>query len=78
MSPVSPKNPFAYGVPGRPDVQAIDADSRIRMVPVFSVEECNAALELTGLQKTVRQVVLKRLRKLTSTNLANAKKGAAA
>lgn len=57
-------NPFCGTIPGRPDVGAIDADSRIRMVQGFQVEQCNQALHVPGLQKTVALAIVRRVRKI--------------
>jgi hypothetical protein len=51
-------NPFRAG-----DGDYIDAESRIEKVKDFSEEECRAALKL-AIQKTVRQAIERRLRKL--------------
>jgi len=57
-------NPFyAYSVDGR-DFFHVAADDRLRMVKDFDLEQCRAALALDGLQKTVRQAVERRMRKL--------------
>ncbi len=53
-------NPFATS----DGMEYVDATSRLERVKEFSAEECLAALELTGLQKTVRAAVERRLRKL--------------
>jgi hypothetical protein len=59
------KNPFAGQLPGRPNVQAIDAASRIHMVASFSIEECEAAMQMTNkLQISVLHAVERQLRKL--------------
>ena len=57
-------NPFLGTVPGRPDVGATDAESRIRMVASFTVEQCNRALHVPHLQKTVALAILRRVRKI--------------
>lgn len=51
-------NPFSAG-----DGDYIDADSRIEKVRDFTEEECLAALKL-AIQKTVRDAIERRLRKL--------------
>lgn len=58
------KNPFLGADPGRPDAGAIDADSRIRMVQAFSIEQCNQALHVSGLQPTVALALVRRVRKI--------------
>ena len=57
-------NPFVgprYG-----DIQTMvgGADDRIRMVRDFDRVQCEAALKVPNLQKTVRRAVLARLKKL--------------
>jgi hypothetical protein len=42
----------------------VDADSRIRLVKTFGFEQCEAALKVPDLQKTVRVAVERRLRML--------------
>ena len=68
------ENPFAGKYPGMPNVQAVDAESRKRMVANFSVDECRRALHLRGLQKTVASAVERRLKRLGA---AKTKEGAA-
>ena len=57
------RSPFATGIPGS-NMQYVDADSRIRAVQHFSIEECNEALHVRGLQKTVALAILRRVRKI--------------
>ncbi len=57
------ENPFSTGIPGC-STQYVDADSRIRAVQNFSIEQCNQALHLPGLQKTVALAILRRFRKI--------------
>lgn len=45
---------------------AIDAQSRIEMVKQFNREQCEAALKVLGLQKSVEKAVNSRLKKLTT------------
>jgi hypothetical protein len=60
-------NPFAGKIPGRPEVQSVDAESRLRMVREFTLLECNQALHLPGLQKTVALALVRRVRALSTT-----------
>jgi hypothetical protein len=57
-------NPFAGSVPGHPELQAVDTESRIRMVQNFTIDQCNQALHLPRLQKTVATAILRRVRAL--------------
>lgn len=61
---MSRENPFTGMIPGRPDVGYVDAESRIRMVQSFSIDQCNQALHVKGLQKTVALAILRRVRKI--------------
>ena len=54
------QNPFADNQ-GR---QAIDAASRLHAVADFNLEQCQAALKVPGLQKTVEKRLRARIRKL--------------
>ena len=58
------KNPFAGQWPGMKNVQAVDAESRKRMVAEFTAAECCAALELPGVQNTVVDAIKRRLKAL--------------
>lgn len=53
-------NPFAHA----DGTQAVDAESRIRIVRDFSIEQCNQALHVAGLQKTVALAIVRRVRKI--------------
>ena len=57
-------NPFKAGIPGHPQAQTIDAESRVRLVRDFSLDQCNLALLIPGLQKTVLAAVQRRVRQL--------------
>ncbi|WP_018935690.1 MULTISPECIES: hypothetical protein [unclassified Thioalkalivibrio] len=58
-------NPFArYDETLGREIQTVDTDSRRQMVDRFTLEECRDALEVPGLQKTVRARVESRVRKL--------------
>lgn len=58
------KNPFFAGMNGDIGTYWCDGDSRLRRVKEFNLDQCRAALALEGLQKTVRQAVERRVRKL--------------
>lgn len=56
------RSPFQCGEYGG---EWVDAESRLDRVKTFDVGECRAALKLaTGLQKTVRLAIERRLRRL--------------
>jgi hypothetical protein len=60
------ENPFLsreYGM----DVQAMDAVSRLDKVREFSTNQLKTALDVQGLQKSVRLAIERRLRKLEQT-----------
>lgn len=57
-------NPFLGAIPGRPHVGAVDAESRIHMVKSFSIEQCNRALHVKGIQKTVAVAIVRRVRQI--------------
>lgn len=59
------RNPFEYEKYGR-RVQAIDADSRIRMAQGFDAEQLRDAIALSGVQKRVKSAAERRLRQLES------------
>lgn len=44
---------------------AVDAQSRLDMVKHFNLEQCEAALKVEGLQKSVEKAVQSRMRKLS-------------
>ncbi|KSI47194.2 hypothetical protein AO977_34260 [Pseudomonas aeruginosa] len=54
-------NPFNH--PGQ-SYGAVDVDSRLRAVAGFDLEQCRAALAVTGLQKIVEKKVRTRIRQL--------------
>lgn len=56
-------NPFRRPRLG-PNVQAVDAQSRLDMVKGFGPEELRQVLALPGVQQTVRQAAERRLKKL--------------
>jgi hypothetical protein len=53
-------NPFM----GPEGYGAMSVEDRLRDVPTFNLEQCRAALDLPGLQKTVEQRLRARIRKL--------------
>lgn len=63
-------NPFTSSITGfygRP-VQEITAEGRVRMAAGFNRADCDAALKLPDLQKTVRTALERRLRQLKRAN----------
>lgn len=60
----SMSNPFLTPVEGYPRAQTVDAVGRIDAVRAFDYRECEAALEVDGLQKTVQTAVRRRMRQL--------------
>ena len=61
---MSPENPFITGYHDGKPYQAIDVDTRLMMVKKFTLSQCEAALEMPSLQKTVQRAILSRIRKL--------------
>lgn len=57
-------NPFMTGEYNGHLVGAISADDRLSMVRRFSMEQCQAALKLPDLQKTVEAAIHRRMRTL--------------
>ena len=57
-------NPFYGGTYYGRDTYHISADCRLRALKDFTLEQCQAALERTDLQKTVRTALERRIRKL--------------
>jgi hypothetical protein len=58
------KHPFfAFSSHGR-DFYHCDIASRVDAVKKFTIEQCRTALELDGLQKSVRTAIERRIRKL--------------
>lgn len=58
---MQPSNPFIP--PGR-SCGAVDTDSRLRALEGFDLQQCHAALEVPGLQKTVEKKLRSRIRRL--------------
>lgn len=57
-------NPFFAGSYNGHDCYHLAADARMRAVEAFDLAQCRAALEIEPLQKTVRQAIERRMRKL--------------
>ncbi len=57
-------NPFHSGNYGGVDTFAVDSTTRIERVKRFTKDECERALKLPGVQKTVLDAVHRRLRQL--------------
>lgn len=57
-------NPFRSIVVDGKQLYTVAADDRVRMVTTFTAEQCQAALQVDGLQKTVSAAVGRRLRQL--------------
>lgn len=74
------KNPFCRPWPSdwprfAPDIDHLETalvEDRLRMVQKFSADECRRALQLLGLQTTVRKAVERRLRRLEKANATGA------
>lgn len=61
---MSAPNPFLRPSPGYPNTQLMAGEDRIAAVREFDRDQCRAALEVPGLQKTVEKAIHARLRKL--------------
>lgn len=59
-----PKHPFHAGYFNGHETMHLVVEDRLRCVRNFTVEQCEAALKLADLQKTVRRAIEVRLRKL--------------
>jgi hypothetical protein len=59
-----PDNPFKASKYGNVQTYYMGSDDRIRHVKEFGLKECEVALRLRGLQKTVRRAIEIRVRKL--------------
>lgn len=57
-------NPFLTTQYGDRWFGPVDAAGRLQMVAGFTAEQCTAALQVPGLQKTVRTAIERRQRKL--------------
>lgn len=60
-------NPFVTRIPGLNGAPTYyyDADSRLARVKEFNLCQLNQALAVEGLQKSVKQAIERRIRKLT-------------
>jgi hypothetical protein len=58
----SPENPFKAAKYGNVQTYYMVAGDRLRRVKEFSLEECEAALRVRGLQMTVRRAIQSRMR----------------
>lgn len=58
------QNPFYSGTYNGRACYCISADDRVRRVADFDLETCREALNVSGLQSTVRQAIERRIRKL--------------
>lgn len=61
---MTPNNPFAAGNYNGMQFYHITADDRIRMAKSFGLSQCQAALQVSDLQKTVEKAVRARMRQL--------------
>lgn len=59
------RNPFM----GAEGCGAMSVEDRLRDVPSFNLEQCRAALDVPGLQKTVEQRLRARIRTLEKESL---------
>lgn len=64
---MSPFTSSITGFYGRP-VEEVSAEGRVRMAASFNRADCEAALKMRDLQKTVRTAVERRLRQLKKVN----------
>lgn len=62
-------NPFRYRMYDGREVETTSADDRVEKVKGFSQDQCNAALSVSGLQKSVERAVRVRLRALGAPHL---------
>lgn len=58
------KNPFLRPRPGMPNLQLVSSADRIYAAREFDHGQCEAALKVPALQKTVEREIESRLRKL--------------
>ena len=58
------KNPFRHRMWDGMEVETTSADDRVRKVKDFNLDQCNAALSVRGLQKSVERAVHARIRAL--------------
>jgi hypothetical protein len=65
-------NPFRYTLRGGITTEARDAATRIRAVQRFNVKQCTAALDVRGLQESVREAIGRRLARIARADKSNA------
>ncbi len=58
------KNPFRYHLSDGTEVETMSADDRVKKVGSFNLDQCNAALAVSGLQRVVERAVHSRMRAL--------------
>lgn len=61
---MSARHPFYSGTYNGRDCYCMTADDRVERVARFDLATCHAAQRLEGLQKTVREAIERRIRKL--------------
>lgn len=61
---MSHQNPFYSGTYNGRDCFCMCADDRVQRVAEFDLVQCEAALQVSGLQSTVKQAIQRRIRKL--------------
>jgi len=57
-------SPFAAGLYDGVQTYTTSAEDRLRAVKRFDLAQCNAALQIEGLQRTVERAVIARIRAL--------------
>ncbi|PTQ70390.1 hypothetical protein [Pseudomonas sp. GV071] len=62
---MSNSHPFYAGTYNGNDCYCMTADDRVKRVAEFNLEQCQAVLNLPGLQTTVRAAAERRIRKLS-------------
>lgn len=62
-------NPFLQKLyADRPPTGAIDVTGRLSMAKNFDRSQCEAALQVSGLQKAVEKAIKRRIKQLETTN----------
>ncbi|MDA8485885.1 hypothetical protein NNO07_22690 [Pseudomonas resinovorans] len=61
---MSSAHPFYSGTYNGRDCYCMTADDRVKRVADFDLPTCRAALEVAGLQGTVKKAIERRMRKL--------------
>lgn len=61
-------DPFYCGTWSGIHMYALDAESRRDMVPKFTREQCDRALRIDGLQKSVERAIKSRLKAIARCN----------